>query len=221
MLNLTKPPTFSSSSISPSFFSKTFFSLFSMSDTEFLANTCAKVGGHKNENQEVKKGRLFACVSKQCLTHLVKLTFFIFILQTCVINGSIVLNLVLHCCSLEAFDFWNAGWQEGWLLVHLDGRVKLLPGGVQVQPGGFHFWPQSRVFLLRFLPKLKQGNPSQFWFSDGNPFDPYLLIVDLTTAIGLEVALQWTRLMGVMGWGCTILHKNYMIIWPFFTTIIK
>ena len=32
--------TFSSSSISPSFFSKTFFSLFSMSDTEFLANTC-------------------------------------------------------------------------------------------------------------------------------------------------------------------------------------
>ena len=32
--------TFSSSSISPNFFSSTFFSLFSISDTEFLARTC-------------------------------------------------------------------------------------------------------------------------------------------------------------------------------------
>ena len=36
----------------------------------------------------------------------------------------------------------------------------------------------------------------------------YLLIVDLTTAIGLQVALQWTCLVGVVGRGSTVLSKK-------------
>ena len=39
---------------------------------------------------------------------------------------------------------------------HLYGRVQLLPGGVQVLPGHLHLRPQSRVLLLRLLPKLKR-----------------------------------------------------------------
>ena len=87
----------------------------------------------------------------------------------------------------------------------LYGGVKLLPGGVQVQPGRLHLRPQSRVLLLRFLPKLENFLIISC-FGWKVILDGYLLIVNLTTTIGLEVALQWTCLMGVMRWGCTVLN---------------